>query len=244
MNRLTLLYKTSIGKKFIAAVTGLILFGFLVGHMAGNLKVFTGTGSEGVPHIDEYGQGLKDAGVPFLPAHFVLWMARIVLLSSLIAHVVVVSQLALQSAEARPISYQKTRTRSASLSAKWMMFSGAMILVFIIFHILHLTTGTIQFGKFEHGYVFNNLESSFTRLPIAGAYAAMMLVVGFHLFHGVWSMFQSLGLDNPDRNRFLRAFAMTMTAVVAVGFASVPLAFLFGLLPGPVEYAHELLTKH
>jgi succinate dehydrogenase / fumarate reductase, cytochrome b subunit len=244
MKRLAALYRTSIGKKFLAAITGLILFGFLVGHMAGNLKVFTGKADNGVPHVDEYGQALKELGVPFLPETAALWLARGILLVSLVVHVVVVIQLSLQNAEARPVAYQNSRKKVASLPAQWMMYSGILILAFIVFHVLHFTTGTIQLGKFEHGYVFNNLHSSFVRFPVAVGYAAMMLVLGFHLFHGVWSLFQTLGLDNPDRNKALRWFAIVMTTVISLGFAAVPISFLLGVMPDPVEYAHELLKKH
>lgn len=244
MKRLSSLYQSSIGKKFIAAVTGLILFGFLVGHMAGNLKFFTGSAENGIPHIDEYGQALKVLGAPFLPNMVALWIARGVLLVSLILHITVVIQLALQNTEARPVAYHRSKTKSASLPAKWMMYTGALVLMFIIFHILHFTTGTIKLGEFEHGYVFNNLRNSFSKFPVAAAYTAMMLVLGFHLFHGVWSMFQTLGLDNPDRNRALRMFAIVMTGVVAIGFAAIPVSFILGIVPDPVAYAHELLTKH
>jgi succinate dehydrogenase / fumarate reductase cytochrome b subunit len=207
MNRLKALYASTIGKKFVAAITGLILLGFLLGHVAGNLKVFTGATAEGVPHIDEYGHFLRVAGEPMIPAGAVLWGARFVLLASVILHVLVVVQLAMLSAEARPMNYVKSKKRAASLPALWMMFSGLLILFFIIFHILHFTTGTIQLGTFEHGYIYNNLESSFTKPIVAGAYVLVMIVLGFHLNHGVWSMFQTLGLDNPDRNKFLRMLA-------------------------------------
>jgi succinate dehydrogenase / fumarate reductase cytochrome b subunit len=212
--------------------------------MAGNLKFFTGLAEYGVPHIDEYGQALKELGTPFLPEMAALWMARSVLLTSLILHVVVVIQLSLQSVEARPIAYQRSRTKAASLPAKWMMYTGVLILVFVIFHVLHLTTGTIKLGEFEHGYVFNNLRNSYVKFPVAAGYAAMMLVIGFHLFHGVWSLFQTLGLDSPDRNKALRMFAIVMTCIVAIGFAALPVSFLLGIVPDPVEYAHKLLKKH
>jgi succinate dehydrogenase / fumarate reductase cytochrome b subunit len=244
MNRLTSLYKTTIGKKFIAAITGLILFGFLVGHVAGNLKVFTGNGANGVPHIDEYGQFLKEIGEPLLPYMAGLWIARIVLLGSLVLHVWVVTQLALASAEARPINYVRSKKSAATLPALWMMFSGIVILGFIIFHILHFTTGNIQLGKFEHGYIYNNLSASFAKPLVSLGYVAVMIVIGFHLFHGVWSLFQTLGIDNPDRNRGLRTFAIIAAVVLVVGFSAVPLAFLAGVLPNAVEYAHDLLTGH
>lgn len=244
MNRLTSLYNTSIGKKFIAAITGLILFGFLVGHVAGNLKAFTGSSENGVPHIDEYGQFLKEVGEPMLPYMVGLWMARTVLLISLVLHVVVVIQLAMASAEARPVNYVRSRKTAASLPAQWMMYSGLLILGFIIFHILHFTTGSIRLGEFEHGYVYSNLWNSFSMPAVAIGYLLAMIVLGFHLYHGVWSLFQTLGIDNPDRNKGLRMFAIIATVGLAVGFAVVPLAFMFGALDAPVKYAHELLFGH
>jgi succinate dehydrogenase / fumarate reductase cytochrome b subunit len=244
MNRLKALYASTIGKKFVAAITGLILLGFLLGHVAGNLKVFTGATAEGVPHIDEYGHFLRVAGEPMIPAGAVLWGARFVLLASVILHVLVVVQLAMLSAEARPVNYVKSKKRAASLPALWMMFSGLLILFFIIFHILHFTTGTIQLGTFEHGYIYNNLESSFTKPIVAGAYVLVMIVLGFHLNHGVWSMFQTLGLDNPDRNKFLRMLATGLTIAIILGFIAVPISFMFGIMPDVATYAQELLTGH
>ena len=243
MNRYKSLYASTIGKKFIAAITGLILFGFLLGHVAGNLKVFTGS-SDGIPHIDEYGQFLKVAGEPMIPAGVALWGARIVLLTALILHMLVVIQLALLSAEARPVNYVKSTKKAASLPALWMMFSGSIILFFIVFHILHFTTGTIQLGTFEHGYIYNNLASSFANPLVAIGYIVVMIVLGFHLNHGVWSMFQTLGLDNPDRNKFLLRLSTAVTVAVIVGFIAVPIAFMSGMMPPVVSYAHELLTGH
>ena len=244
MNRIQALYASTIGKKFIAAITGLVLFGFLLGHVAGNLKVFTGTTSDGVPHIDEYGQFLKVAGEPLVPAMFILWSARAVLLASLILHVFVVIQLAMLSQEARPVGYVKSKKRAATLPAMYMMFTGGLILCFIIFHILHFTTGTIQLGTFEHGFIYNNLESSFGNPLVAIGYIMVMIVIGFHLNHGVWSMFQTLGLDNPDRNQALRLIATGVTIAIIVGFIAVPLSFLSGQMAPAFEYSHELLTGH
>lgn len=246
MNRIQKFYATSIGKKFVVAVTGVILFGFLAGHMAGNLKVFTGSTSEGIPHIDEYGQFLKTFGSPILPEMLGLWIARMVLLLSLVFHVITVIQLSRQNAKARPIAYVRSTKRAASLSSLWMMVSGLVILVFVVFHILHFTTGTIQLGepKFEHGYVYNNLSGSFSLWYVALGYTVVMVMLAFHLYHGVWSLFQTLGLDNPDRNQKLRILAAAFTIVIAAGFILVPLSFLTGLMPSPAEYDHSLLSNH
>lgn len=241
MNRFQAIYSSTIGKKFIAAVTGFVLFGFLLGHVAGNLKVFTGSSDNGVPHIDEYGQFLKVAGEPFLPEMMGLWIARVVLLVSVVLHITVVVQLAMQSAEARPQGYVRSKKRAASLAAMWMMFSGLVVASFIVFHILHFTTGTIRVGEFQHGYVYSNLSSSFSNPIVSLGYVFVMVAIGFHLHHGVWSMFQTLGLDNPDRNQALRLIATGLTIAIVVGFSAVPLAFLAGALPEPTAYPAELL---
>ena len=148
------------------------------------------------------------------------------------------------SAEARPIGYVKTKRRAASLPALWMMFSGGLILVFVIFHILHFTTGTIQIGEFEHGYVYNNLAASFANPLVAIGYALVMVVLGFHLNHGIWSLFQTLGLDNPDRNKPLRLLATGITVAIVLGFIAVPIAFMSGNMPEAVTYPQELLGGH
>ncbi len=243
MTRIKTLYSSAIGKKSIAALTGLILFGFLIGHVAGNLKVFTGASSNGVYHIDEYGQFLKELGAPILPYMFGLWGSRLILLTSLIVHVVVVTQLALQSAEARPVAYVKSKKAAASIAARYMMVTGILIMGFVIFHILHLTAGIFD-DKFIHGAVYQNLHGSFSNPFFACGYVLMMIVIGFHLFHGVWSLFQTLGLDNPDRNKSLRMFAIATTVLIVAGFIAVPLAFVLGGLPEPAGYPHELLMGH
>ncbi len=241
MNRITTLYSSTIGKKFIAAVTGLILFGFLIGHVAGNLKVFTGTTDAGVPHVDEYGQFLKVAGEPFLPEMAGLWIARLVLLGSVVLHIVVVVQLAFRNLEARPVGYVRSKKAASTLAALWMMFSGTLIAVFIVFHLLHFTVGALPIGEFQHGAVYKNLYSSFSNPLIALGYVFVMGVLGFHLYHGVWSLFQTLGIDNPDRNKALRIFAIVATIGIVVGFSMVPLSFMAGALPAPVDYDPALL---
>lgn len=233
MKRLKLIYSSLIGKKILAAVTGAILFLFLISHVAGNLKVFTGTNDHGVPAIDEYGEFLRTAGHPVVPDHFVLWAGRIGLLVALIIHLVVVIQLALLNRKARPTGYAKSNSKASTWAARLMMYSGILLLIFIVFHILHFTTGTIQFGKFEEGKIYSNLYESFLFWPVAVFYVVAMIVVGFHLFHGVWSFFQTLGLDNPDRNKLLRSFAMVITLAIVVGFSSLPIAFATGMMSAP-----------
>jgi succinate dehydrogenase / fumarate reductase cytochrome b subunit len=244
MSRFATLYQSTIGKKFIAAITGLVLFLFLVGHVAGNLKVFTGATADGVPHIDEYAHFLRVMGEPILPEMAGLWIARVVLLVSVVVHIVVVAQLAMLSAEARPVNYVKSKKAVASLPALWMLFSGLVIAGFIVFHILHFTTGTIRLGEFTHGQVYANLWNSFKMPLVALGYVGVMIVLGFHLFHGVWSMFQTFGWDSPDRNKSLRAFAIVATVALVIGFAAVPVSFLVQALPAPTEFDPNQLSAH
>lgn len=241
MKRFIQLYNSHIGKKFIAAVTGAILFLFLLGHVAGNLKVFTPDQANGIPAIDVYAHFLRTAGHPMVPEQFVLWGSRIGLLVALILHMVVVMQLAALNRRARPQKYAKNGLRAVSWSARWMLFSGFTILAFVVFHILHFTTGTIEVGEFEHGFVYANLYHSFACWPIAVLYVVAICVVGFHLYHGLWSLFQTIGFDNPDRNAMLRTFALAVTIALVIGFSSLPLAFMSGAMEEPPEYSQQLL---
>lgn len=246
MKRLKLLFASSIGKKFIAAITGLIMFGFLVGHAAGHMKIFTGADAAGIPHIDHYGQFLKDFGAPALPPMLALWGARLFLLGAVVLHVVTVIMLSDQNKKARPVGYVKTKRSMASPAALYMMVTGTAILAFIVLHILHFTTGNLpMLGNHEHGEVYNNMVNSFSIWWVSLAYIIMMVVIGFHLYHGVWSLFQTLGLDNPDRNAFLRAFAIGFAILLTVMFSLVPLSFFFsGDMQQIYEYDHNLLSKH
>lgn len=245
MNRLAAIYSSNLGKKIIAAVTGLILFGFIAGHVAGNLKVFTGTTAEGLPHIDEYAHFLRVVGVPLVPENMVIWTARFVLLGAVLMHILVVVQLAMQSSEARPVGYVKTKRRMASPAALYMMFSGGLILFFIVFHLLHFTAGLLPTGlagEFEHGKVYSNLQNSFSAehwyIPVF--YIITMIVLGLHLNHGLWSLFQTLGLDNPDRNKIIRIGSTITTILIILGFIAIPLAFLSGQMPG-IEEAYKAI---
>ena len=245
MKRLQLLLGSSIGKKFIAAVTGLMLFGFLLGHAAGHLKIFTGVDSSGIPHIDHYGQFLKDFGAPALPPMLALWGARMGLLTAFVVHVVVVIQLSLRNKSSRPEGYVVKKRSAATPAALYMMITGTMILVFVVFHILHFTTGSLQFlGTHVHGEVYDNMSRAFTNPIIAIGYVIVMLMIGVHLYHGVWSLFQTMGLDNPDRNAFLRAFAIAAAILIALTFALIPLSFLIGGMEQIYEYDHKLLSNH
>ena len=233
MRRYSAIYTSVVGKKAIVAVTGAILLGFLVLHGAGNLKVFLANPAPGVPDIDVYARFLRTMGEPLLPREALLWTVRIVLAVSLFLHVLCVAQLAQRNRLARPVPYQRSRPVRATLPARSMLVTGVVILFFIVVHLLQFTTGTIDSARFVEGAVYANLYRAFQ----VGYYAAFYLVVlsflALHLHHGAWSLFQTLGVDNPDRNPSLRRLAIAITASIFLIFASVPIAFYSGAMPAP-----------
>jgi len=227
--------QSTLGKKAVVALTGAILIGFLVGHVAGNLKVFLSDPEPGVRDIDVYAAFLRSAGEPVLPHGGALWTARLILLAALVLHVVFVVQLSVGSRAARLVQYESERHARATRSAKWMMLSGVLLLGFIVLHLMHFTTGTIDPANFEEGRVYANLYHAFSRWPVVVAYVAAMGLVALHLNHGAWSAFQTLGLDNPDRNRALRWFATIISVLLFVGFVIVPISVLAGVLDAPTQ---------
>jgi len=229
-------YQTSVGKKMVVAVTGVAMFLFLIGHMLGNLKAFAGAEA-----YDHYAHTLRVLFADFIGPYTFLWIARIGLLASLILHVVTVILLAKQNKAARPQKYAKPVSRASTFSSRFMMVSGLLLLAFVIFHILHFTTGTIAPTPFEYGKVYANITGAFKQWWLVAIYVLAMLVVGWHLFHGVWSFFHTLGLNNPDRGRFLKHFATASAVVLVVGFSILPVAILLGLtkpVPPDPEHAH------
>ena len=225
---------STLGMKAVVAVTGVILFGFVVLHMLGNLKTFTGNDTQGVPHIDIYARFLRTMGEPLLPHGFALWSMRIVLLVALLLHVATVIMLQARNRAARPIPYQHREVREVStVAARTMLASGVLVLVFAVIHVLQFTTGTIQITPIEPEHVYANLYHAFSAWFITLFYVIVMGVLAFHLYHGVWSLFQTLGLDNPDRNRGLRLFAALAAIVLLLGFCSAPVLFYLGVMPEP-----------
>lgn len=228
-------YQSTLGKKAVVAVTGAILIGYLLAHVAGNLKVFLPDPEPGIRDIDVYAAFLRSAGEPILPHSGALWTVRLVLLTALVLHVVFVVQLSVASRAARPVRYTEQRHVRATRPAKWMMLTGLLLLAFIVFHLLHFTTGTIDPANFEEGRVYGNLYYAFTRWPFVVVYVVAVGLVTLHLYHGAWSMFQTLGLDDPDRNRALRWFATIISVAVFVGFVIVPISIVAGALDPPTE---------
>jgi succinate dehydrogenase / fumarate reductase cytochrome b subunit len=204
-----------IGKKTVMAVTGMILFGFVLIHMAGNLQVFLGR-----EKFDAYGRLLRVE-----PA--LLWFARLALLVSVILHIVASIQLAGLNKQSRPVGYQKKTAIDSSYASRTMMWSGPILAAFIVYHILHFTLGTVH-PDFHEGQVYDNVIAGFRVIPVSIAYIASMILLGMHLNHGLWSMFQSIGVSNPRYSAGLRRFANIFAVLIVLGFISIPIAVMAG----------------
>ena len=218
------LYATTIGKKIALALAGVVLFGYLVLHVIGNLKIFTGE-----EHFNEYSAFLRTMGAPVFGYSQLLWIIRIVLLAALIVHVVAVVQLWSKSRAARAIGYRKFDPEVFSRASRTMKWGGIAILFFVIYHLLHLTTGHLHPDFVAHG-AYHNLVTGM-RDPLAAAiYVIGVVAVGLHLYHGIWSAFQTLGWNNKTYSRLRRPFALIVSLAITLGFLSGPFAVWTGMV--------------
>jgi len=217
MSRALTFYSTSIGKKVVMAITGLILFGFVIGHMLGNLQVFMGA-----KQMNAYAAMLKANAT-------LLWGVRIVLLVAVILHIVAAVQLTRMSQRSRPEGYHYKDVVQADYAARTMRWSGPIIAVFVIYHLLHFTTGSVH-PRFDVHDVYRNVISGFRVWPVSLFYIIAMVALAFHLWHGVWSLFQTLGLINPKSNKIIHRLAAIATLALVTGFISIPMAVLAGLI--------------
>ena len=222
------LYRSSIGKKVIMAVTGLIGIGYVIMHMYGNLKAFLGR-----EYFNEYAEGLRELGAPIFGHAHLLWIARLVLLAAVVLHVWAAWSLYQESQQARTSRYAKHTKLQASPAALYIRVGGVILLIFIIIHLMHITWGVPGVHPdFRWDDAYHNVVlgfQSYAYLP-AIFYLVAMVALGFHLYHGTWSMFQTLGLNNQVYTKPLRLLSLILAIVIAVGFALVPLAVMFGIV--------------
>lgn len=224
MNWFVGFYKSSLGKKAVMALTGLVLFGFVVGHMAGNLKAF-----QGGEKYDAYAEFLREAGTPLVPHGGLLWLARIVLLGAVGLHILAAVQLTLQNRRARPRDYQLRRGVQLDYASRTMRVSGVLVAAYVVYHLMHFTWGNVH-PDFQAGQPYHNLVIGFESIPVALVYIVANLLLGIHLYHGLWSLFQSLGWAHPRYNAWRRTFAIAFSILVTAGFISVPIAVLAGVI--------------
>jgi succinate dehydrogenase / fumarate reductase cytochrome b subunit len=205
-------------------VTGLILFGWLAGHLLGNLKVF-----QGAEKFNAYAEFLRTMGTPLLPEAGILWIARALLTVAIALHIWSATSLTLTNRRARSNDYENRRGVQLDYAARTMRWSGYLIAFYIVYHLMHLTWGNAHHNFIAHD-PYANLVSGFQILPVALVYIVANLLLGMHLYHGLWSMFQSLGLNHPSYNPWRRTFAVTFAIVMSLGFMSIPVAVLLGVI--------------
>lgn len=224
MDRAARFYAAPIGKKAIMAVTGVILVGYVVAHLLGNLQIY----SSNPMQINNYAAFLHN------PSNaLALWVARSVLLLAVILHITASVQLFNLNRAARPVSYYKKDDVPSNYAARTMIWSGPIIALFVIFHILHLTVGAVLPTReiaLNQPDVRYNVISGFQNFAVSGFYIFAMILLCMHLYHGMWSMFQSLGISHPRYTRKLKKFAAILAILIAIGNCSIPIAVMTGLL--------------
>jgi len=216
--------RSSVGRKIAMAVTGTVLLLFVIGHFVGNLKVYLGP-----EEFNHYAEGLRTFGAPFFPRGQLLWLVRIVLIAAVLIHIWAATTLTLESRRARPIRYHRMDSLAFSYASRTMVWGGLTILAFVTFHLLHLTFGTIH-PDFVPGDAYDNFVIGFRSVPVSIAYIVAMVPLGFHIYHGTWSAFQTMGANNPRYNAWRRPAAMVVAIVVAGGNALFPIAVLSGIV--------------
>ena len=221
------LYRSTIGKKAIMAVTGLMLVAFVIVHMAGNLQIFLGPAK-----INGYSAFLKGTGE-------LLWIARLGLLGALVLHVLMAWQLTRIKQAARPVGYQQREPQVSTYASRLMRWGGVLLLVFIVFHLLHFTTGTVfpmasrpydAARGFSETDVYGNVIAAFREPWVVALYVVSMFFLMLHLFHGAWSSVRTLGISKPSRHPLKRHIATAVALVVWLGFTAVPIAVFLGVI--------------
>ena len=228
-------YRSTIGKKVIMAITGLIFVGFVIGHMLGHLQVF-----QSAEKYNAYAHFLQSLGG-------LLWLVRLVLLGSVILHVMMAVQLKRRSGAARPVAYAQRTPQVSTLASRTMFWGGLLVLVFIIFHILHFTTLTV-YPEYERMTVYNRMIAAFHTPWLIAFYVLATIALGFHLYHGAWSSMRTLGLTKASAHPLQRKIPAAIAAIVTIGFLIVPLAIAANVVkeqpvgPAPVDTAATTTT--
>jgi|694.fasta_scaffold86238_2 succinate dehydrogenase / fumarate reductase cytochrome b subunit len=217
-SRLALFWESSVGKKIVMGVTGVIMVGFLVAHMAGNLQFFLGR-----EVFNKYGELLHTS-------EELLWVLRSVLIVSVALHITAAFQLTMRDRAARPVKYAKQVPQASTLASRVMRFGGLVILAFIPIHILNFTTGGLH-PSFQQGDVYGNVLYAFKAWPLLAAfYVVAMVFTGLHLYHGAWAMLRTLGVAKPSANPLQRTVVKGIAWAVAIGFIIIPTTIVLGLV--------------
>jgi succinate dehydrogenase / fumarate reductase cytochrome b subunit len=238
------LYQTAIGKKWVMGVTGIMLMGYVLVHMIGNLHVY-----EGPANINAYGESLRDLGGHLVPRTLVLWLLRLGLITAFVFHIHAAIALTRLNRAARPQKYQSDRQYvAANFASRSMRWTGLIIALYVLFHLADLTWGWWLGDNYIRGDVYNNVARSLSNIPVAIIYIVANVALAVHLYHGAWSLFQSLGLNNPRFNRARRTFATGFALVILVGNLSFPIMALAGVVSQddrttPCAVHHNVVTN-
>lgn len=214
--------RSAIALKAAMAISGIVLFGFVFVHMLGNLKLYQGPAA-----MNSYGRALRELGSPLLGPGQALWIARIVLLLAAGIHIWAAAVLTLKSRQARPQRYRILQPVQATYASRTMRWGGVIVLLFVLFHLADLTFGTAN-PQFEEGLPYENVVASFSRGWVSLFYVLANLALGLHLYHGLWSLFQSLGWNHPWLNPWRRRFAAVFAVVITLGNVSFPISVWMG----------------
>jgi succinate dehydrogenase / fumarate reductase, cytochrome b subunit len=221
-------YDTTTGKKTVMAVTGLLMFSFIVGHLAGNLQIF-----EGREKLNHYAVMLRA-----LPA--ALWGFRIAMLVSVCLHMLATFQLWQMKRKARPEAYVRKDAIASSYASRTMYWSGPIVAAFIVYHLLHFTFGVVHPNFQEQAGLgipdaYDNVVNGFRQIPVALAYVVAICLLGTHLYHGLYSFFQTLGAAHPRYTPIYRRFAIIASVLITLGYISIPIAVMTGLVGSEIN---------
>jgi succinate dehydrogenase / fumarate reductase cytochrome b subunit len=216
-------WDSTVGKKTIMAVSGLAMLLYLVAHMVGNLKIFFGPGT-----FNGYAHWLRTLGEPFLHYEWALWIIRVLLAAAVVAHGVCAFQLSRRDLRARPVGYVHRRART-SYATRTMRWGGVILALFIVWHLLDLTTLTVN-PRAEPGHPYENVVATFHTWYGDVIYITAMLALGLHIRHGFWSAAQTLGAGSRTRDRVLKATANGLALVLTAGFIAVPVGVMTGIV--------------
>ncbi len=219
-------YRSDVGKKWAMAVTGVALLGYVLLHLLGNLKAYIGPSS-----IDQYGEALRDLGGHLVPRTHLLWIMRIGLGAAFVVHVHAATVLTLHNFQARGRQrYEAGRHYlAANLASRTMRWTGTIVLAYLVFHLADLTWGSAN-PDFMRGHPYANLIASLQRVPVAVLYVIANIALAIHIYHGAWSLFQSVGANNARFNKWRRFFAVGFAVVILVGNLSLPIAIQLGII--------------
>ncbi len=218
-------YRSAVGKKYVMAITGIIMMAFVLAHTVGNLKLYLGP-----EEMNHYGEFLRAMLYPIVPRQGALWIMRLGFIAALVLHVHATWSLTQMNRRSRPVKYQSDRDYvAATFAARSMRWTGIIVLLFLVYHLLDLTFGPAN-PNFQHGLPYENTIASFQRPLVAIFYIVANLALGVHLYHGAWSLFQSLGWNRRRFNPWRRYFATGFAAIIVAGNVSFPLAVMTGVL--------------